>query len=249
MRRACARNPDDKKRFIIFALTQSRECVPDRDPQGPQSSFTQEDANRARSGRGGTSRDRETSVIDTVKIFSMNEIIILSSARKAVLSRLSFLGRHFCTDDINEMVSMTVERFYTKGAYDPSKASVRTYVSRIASNVVYDFVVAADRDRSRFRSLDAAFERDPDGRPNNDPSRDMRFADTAMADSLILDMENESRLMRARERLSPRFRECYDLLAEGKSLKEIAGLKGTSQSNAGVVAYRMRQQLRDLLAS
>lgn len=75
----------------------------------------------------------------------MKEILILSSARKAILARLFSLGRHFCDDDVNEMVSMTVERFYSCGSYDPSKASVQTYVSRIARNVIYEFVKASDR--------------------------------------------------------------------------------------------------------
>ena len=62
-------------------------------------------------------------MFNTVKFFEMDAILILSTARKAVLARLSSLGRHFCDDDVNEMVSLTVERFYTRGSYDPSKAS------------------------------------------------------------------------------------------------------------------------------
>ena len=160
----------------------------------------------------------------------MNEILILSSARKAVLARLSTLGRHFCEDDVNEMVSMAIERFYTRGAYDPSRAAVQTYVSRIASNVVYDYVVAADKNRSRFCSLEAVSESDP-----------------TETDTFILEREQESRLERAKERLSPKFREYFDLIIEGNSLKEIARRKGTTASNAGVVAHRMRKQLRALV--
>ena len=71
----------------------------------------------------------------------MNENLVLASARRAVLTRLSVLQRHFCADDVEEMVSLTVERFYTRGSYDPAKASAQTYVSRIASHVVQDYVV------------------------------------------------------------------------------------------------------------
>lgn len=92
----------------------------------------------------------------------MDAILILSSARKAVLARLHSLNRHFCADDIDEMVGMTVERFYTKGHYDPSKSSVQTYVGRIALNVVYDFVKATDRERSRTVRLDAFLDAGPD---------------------------------------------------------------------------------------
>ena len=44
----------------------------------------------------------------------MHESLILTSARKAILARLATLGCHFCQDDINEMVSMTVERYFTR---------------------------------------------------------------------------------------------------------------------------------------
>ena len=112
----------------------------------------------------------------------MNEILILSSARKAVLARLSSLGRHFSDDDINEMVSMTIERFYTRGSYDPSKASVQTYVSRIAGNVVYDFVKASDRDRMRYTRLDAVHkDQDEDTPLNADPVRNLWFEDSCEA--------------------------------------------------------------------
>lgn len=176
----------------------------------------------------------------------MNEILILSSARKAVLARLSSLGRRFCDDDVNEMVSMTVERFYTRGSYDPSKSSVQTYVGRIASTVVYDFVKAADRDRLRLGSLDALSDTGSDSgkRLKDDPVRNLWFADSDGADSPMLDRERDSLLAETRSRLSPRFRELFDLLAEGRSNEEIALLTGTTPGNVAVVAYRMRKQFR-----
>ena len=186
---------------------------------------------------------------NTVKIFKMNEILILSTARKAVLARLSSLGRHFCDDDVNEMVSMTVERFYTRGVYDPSKSSVRTYVSRIAFNVVYDFVKAADGERARFFRLDA-FHQDADTDCDEplkaDPTRNLWFSDGSEADSVLLAEEQETLLDQARSRLSPQYREYYDLLAEGRTHEEIARLTGTTANNVGVVAHRMRKQFRTL---
>ena len=184
----------------------------------------------------------------TVKIIEMNEILILFTARKAVLARLASLGRHFCADDINEMVSMTVERFYTKGLYDPSKASVQSYVSRIAFNVVYDFVKKVDHDRSLLFRLDAVLDDDSDSdlefgkRLKDDPVRNHWFADASEADTNLLVEEEEVLLARAMNRLSPRHRECFDLLAEGKSHEEIAHLTGTTVSNGGVMAHRMRKQ-------
>lgn len=178
----------------------------------------------------------------------MNEILILSSARKAILARLFSLGRHFCDDDVNEMVSMTVERFYTRGSYDPSKSSVQTYVSRIARNVVYDFVVAADRDRLRYIRLDAVLDEDQDEakKLKDDPDRNLWFGDTHEADTSLLAEEEEVLLEQAKNRLNPQMREYYDLLSEGRSHEEIAQLKGTTVSNVGVVAHRMRKQFRTL---
>ena len=180
----------------------------------------------------------------TVKIIEMNEILILSTARKAVLARLASLGRHFCDDDINEMVSLTVERFYTRGSYDPSRASVQTYVSRIAFNVVYDFVKKVDQDRSLFFRLDGLLDAESySERPlKADPVRNQWFADASEADTNLLAEEEDVLLDRAKARLSPMHRKCYDLLAEGKSHEEIAHLTGTSVSNVGVVAHRMRKQ-------
>ena len=178
----------------------------------------------------------------------MNEILILSSARKAILARLSSLGRHFCDDDVNEMVSMTVERFYTRGSYDSSKSSVQTYVSHIARNVVYDFVVAADRNRLRYIRLDAVLDEEEDGtkRLKDDPVRNLWFGDTCEADTILLAEEEETLLEQANNRLNPRMREYYDLLSEGRSHEEIAQLTSTTVGNVGVVTHRMRKQFRTL---
>ncbi len=176
----------------------------------------------------------------------MDATLILSTARKAVLARLNSLNRHFCADDIDEMVGMTVERFYTKGHYDPSKSSVQTYVSRIASNVVYDFVKAADRDHARFFYLEAYQDTDSESTKQlkADPSRNLWFADSEEADTRLLAEEADALVDRAKNRLSSRDREYYDLLAGGKSHEEIARLKGTTVGNVGVVAHRMRKHFR-----
>lgn len=176
----------------------------------------------------------------------MNGNLILASARKAVLARLSALGRRFCSDDVEEMVSMTVERFYTRGSYDPSRSSVQTYVSHIASSAVYDFVTSYDKSRGRFSSLEAMRYDDSAASEASD-TRDIRLADSREADSALLERERESAFQLARARLSPRYQECYDLLAEGRSHAEIALLTDTTVGNVGVTAYRMRQQLKALL--
>ena len=176
----------------------------------------------------------------------MDTSLILTSARKAVLARLSALGRHFCSDDVAEMVSMTVERFYTRGSYDPSKSSVQTYVSRIAFSVVYDFVKAADKSKQRFLNMDAV-GRDDSDEPKASDKGDIRFTAPREADTSLLNRERESLLLQARAKLSPRYREYFDLLARGRSHDEIARLQGTSVGNVGVTVHRMRRRLRTFL--
>ena len=170
----------------------------------------------------------------------MNGNLILDSARKAVLARVSALGRNFCSDDIDEMVSMTVERFYTRGSYDPSKSS-------ITFSVVYDYVKAVDRSKQRFLNMDAKRRDDSDKKKASDKG-DIRFTDPREADFSLMDREGEWILLQARNKLSPRFRECYDLLAKGYSHAEIALLTGSTAGNVAVIAHRMRQRLRALLA-
>ena len=176
----------------------------------------------------------------------MNGNLILASARKAVLARLSALGRRFCSDDVEEMVSMTVERFYTRGSYDPSKSSVQTYVSRIAFSAVYDFVKAADKSKRRFLYMDA-MRRDDSDEPKASDKGDIRFADSREADTSLLNREGESLLLQARDKLSPRYREYFDLLDKGRSHDEIARLQDTTVGNVGVTVYRMRQQPKTFL--
>ena len=171
----------------------------------------------------------------------MNGNLILDSARKATLARLAALGRRFCQDDINEMVGMTVERFYTRGSYDPSRSSVRTYVSRIASSVVYDFVTASDRERGRRRSLDPFTGPETSGFAAPQPADDLE------TDSRILLDERERLVDEAVHRLDSRQQAFFGLLREGRSYHEIAVLMDTSTGNVAVVACRMKKRIQAIL--
>lgn len=164
----------------------------------------------------------------------MNEILVLASARRAVLARLSALQRHFCADDVEEMVSLTLERFYTRGAYDPAKASVQTYVSCIASHVVQDYVVSSDAARKRSVCLEG---------------REYSLPGAPDADARLLERERECLLAKALEKLAPRLRECYALVASGRSYGEIARLKGMTADHVAVQAYRMRRKLKSMMAA
>lgn len=171
----------------------------------------------------------------------MDGNIILDSARKAILARLAALGRRFCQDDINEMVGMTVERFYTRGSYDPSRSSVRTYVSRIASTVVYDFVKAADKARRRSRCLDSYMG------PEETGFASPWLIDDRGADTRLLLDERDRFVDEAVHRLEPRQQAFFRLLREGRSYQEIAVIMDTTAGNVAVVACRMKKRIQDLL--
>ena len=158
--------------------------------------------------------------------------LILTSARKAILARLATLGRHFCQDDINEMVSMTVERYYTRGSYDPSRSATQTYVSRIAVRVVYDFVKAADKARGRFCDIDAP------GMPDH-------FEDDWRADSRLLEQERDTLLEKAVDRLTPRQQMLFCLLHDELPYQDIAARLDMSVSGVAVEVHRMKKSLRE----
>lgn len=169
---------------------------------------------------------------------------ILSCARAAVLCRLSSLGRRFCEDDVNEMVSMTIERFYLRGSYDPSLSSPKTYISRIASSVVYDFVKGCDKGKKKFMSLDEGYF-DEEG--ESIFQRDARFADSRGTDSALLETEREALLGKAMEKLSKRQRTIFNFVGEGLHSSQMAPLLGTTPSRVAVEASKMKSKLRDIL--
>ena len=162
----------------------------------------------------------------------MKGTFLLNTARKAVLARLAALGRRFCQDDINEMASMAIERFLTRGSYyDPSKASVQTYLGRIAAHVVYDFVKTADKARTRFCDIDAP--------EVSDSSEDDR-----KADSQLLEEEQDALLESALDRLTPRHQLLFCLLHEETPYPEIASRLDLSVKNVSVEVHRMKKKLQ-----
>jgi RNA polymerase sigma factor (sigma-70 family) len=181
---------------------------------------------------------------NTVKIVNMEENIVLSSARKAVTARLAALGRRFSADDINEMVSLTVERFYTKGHYDSDKSSIKTYVSQIAFRVVYDFVKSVDKNCVRYIRLDDVKDSESCESYMDFTERDLRFADPKGADYDILRKEHEDGIELAKSKLSDRDRRIYELICKGLSYSEIAMIIGLTPQAVTIAAFRMRRQMR-----
>ncbi len=164
----------------------------------------------------------------------MNDTFILTSARKAVLARLAALGRRFCQDDINEMASMAIERFLTRGSYDPSKASVQTYLSRIAAHVVYDFVKTVDKARTRFCDIDATGVSD-------------LLEDDWRADSPLLEEEKDALLEKAINRLKPRHQLIFGYLHDELTYPEIASRLDISVDNVTLEVHRMKKKLQEFV--
>lgn len=202
-------------------------------PTDPGRSFIRKDTNRA--SATVVHYAIVNLMFNTVNSFYMDGTLILSAARKAIMVRLAALHRHFCQDDVNEMVSMTVERFFTKGAYDPSKSAIQTYVSRIAAHVASEFVKKTDKAKARSRSLDA-----PDSPLSG---HDIRFADSRGTDSVLLDEEQEYRLSRAVARLPLRQQAYFKFVCEGRPYREIATLTGTTENNVSLQVFRLKNRL------
>lgn len=174
----------------------------------------------------------------------MEENIILSSARKSVTARLAALGRRFSADDINEMVSLAVERFYIKGHYDSDKSAIQTYVGAIAFRVVYDFVKSADKNSVRYIRLDGVKDSESDDSYMDFTERDLRFADSKGADYDILRKEREDGIELAKSKLCDRDRKIYELICKGLSYSEIATIVGSTPQAVTIAAFRMRRQMR-----
>ena len=164
----------------------------------------------------------------------MNGDLILQTARMAVAKRLQQLGRGVDHADYEEMVSMTIYNYYTKGNYDPTKATLQTYIGRIACNVVTDFGRAEGRRRERYCDIDATDVADT-------------LTDDWDTDTPMLMEEQESKIDEAVSKLNGRQQELFNLLREEHSNKEIAELMGTKASIVATEACRLKQRMKALL--
>ena len=164
----------------------------------------------------------------------MDGNLILNIARMAVAGRLQTLGRGVDHDDYEEMVGMTIFNFYTKGNYDPTKATLQTYIGRIARNVVTDYGRAYKKRRDRYCDIDATDVEDT-------------LIDVWDTDTPMLIEEQEQLIDEAVSKLTDRQQKLFDLLMEEHSNKEIAGLMGTKASNIATEACKMKQRMKALL--
>ena len=164
----------------------------------------------------------------------MDGDLILQTAQIAVAKRLQQLGRGVDHADYEEMVSMTIYNYYTKGNYDPTKATLQTYIGRIACNVVTDFGRAEGRRRERYCDIDATDVADT-------------LTDDWDTDTPMLMEEQESKIDEAVSKLNGRQQELFNLLREEHSNKEIADLMGLKASIVATEACRLKQRMKALL--
>ena len=160
--------------------------------------------------------------------------LILQTARMAVAKRLQQLGRGVDHADYEEMVSMTIYNYYTKGNYDPAKATLQTYIGRIARNVVTDYGRAYKKRRDRYCDIDATDVADT-------------LTDVWDTDTPMLVEEQERAIDWAVSKLPDRHQKLFDLLVEGHSNGEIADIMGTTANIVATEACRMRRRLKALL--
>ena len=160
--------------------------------------------------------------------------LVLQTARMAVAKRLQQLGRGVDHADYEEMVSMTIYNYYTKGNYDPAKATLQTYIGRIARNVVTDYGRAYKKRRDRYCDIDATDVADT-------------LTDVWDTDTPMLVEEQERTIDWAVSKLPDRQQKLFDLLVEGHSNGEIADIMGTTTNIVATEACRMRRRLKALL--
>ena len=149
----------------------------------------------------------------------------------AVAKRLQQLGRGVDHADYEEMVSMTIYNYYTRGNYDPTKATLQTYIGRIARNVVTDFGRTEGRRRGRYCDIDATDLADT-------------LTDVWDTDTPMLIEEQEQLIDEAVSTFNDRQQKLFDLLMEERSNKEIADLMGTKASIVATEACRLKQRLK-----
>ena len=164
----------------------------------------------------------------------MDGDLILQTAQIAVAKRLQQLGRGVDHADYEEMVSMTIYNYYTRGNYDPTKATLQTYIGRIARNVVTDYGRTEGRRRDRYCDIDATDLADT-------------LIDNWDTDTPMLMEEQESKIDEAISKLNGRQQELFNLLREEHSNKEIADLMGIKASIVATEACRLKQRMKALL--
>ena len=129
---------------------------------------------------------------------------------------------------------MTIYNYYTRGNYDPTKATLQTYIGRIARNVVTDYGQAYNRRRDRYCDIDATDLADT-------------LIDNWDTDTPMLMEEQEHKIDEAVSRLNGRQQELFNLLREEHSNKEIADLMGIKASIVATEACRLKQRMKALL--
>lgn len=166
---------------------------------------------------------------ETVNQIAFDAEAALKAATLAVIGLSSAWKYKIDESDRKEIVAETVAKAWShREAFNPSLASFRTWVGRIARNTLLDFIRKA--------------------KPVGDASTQAGEGQTAKApDVLIMEDEGLEALLAAVNALPQSYQEVITLLSEGKGPKEIADILGCSANAATIKCHRARKALRKKL--
>ena len=132
--------------------------------------------------------------------------------------------------DRDEVIAVAVGKVWrNRGSYNPRKASLQTWVSRITRNALLDHLR-----RSRVATLEPL-------------SGDGRELLAEAPDTSMIEREGLEELLGAIRSLPPSYRTVLVLLSEGNRPREIAEIIGCSTNAAAIRCHRARTALRKKL--
>ena len=197
-----------------------------------------------------------------INYMNNNSHTILNSSRIAVYrllnERFSGCRKYFSQEDINDIVSDTVFKACRSfHCFNPDKAQLSTWISRIALNCVKDAIAASIRRQPISCSI---FTENPqDGSEYNveeyfDKQRGFIPEIRAMfseydAEKELEQKEFEQQVDSARSELSEKNQRFANWLVQGYSPREIAEMEGCTPNAASKRAFDIRKALKEPLSA
>lgn len=165
-----------------------------------------------------------------------NPNVVINAARASILSflRKQYGATYMCEDDINEVIGEVCLKVYSNnGSYDPKKAQLSTWVSRIAYTTLLDFLVKRNCRGRKVYGYDVNWTSSLFA---SDPSDSYDVTET------IGKLDTYSSL------LTDKRRKIFILLAQGFANKEIAEICGMSQNAVNACICHIRKDLRSKIS-
>lgn len=171
------------------------------------------------------------SMTKATKPASLEPAAVLRAATRAVDCISASWKLSLQEADRDEVIAEAVGKAWRhRGAYNPRKASLPTWVSRIARNTLLDYLRRRRTAPSAEPLSDSGLELRPDG-----------------PDTLLIDKEEVEAILRAIRSLPLSYQTVIILLAEGRRPRDIAQVIGCSTNAAAIRCHRARTALRKKL--